>query len=226
MTMSALTRLLPPERRALVADALVLTTATAAALLGLLTLVAEQAGDSGWYSWVSSLTLLGVLLVCPFVAWRLHGRHGSRTSAVGAGVGLLGGGGVLWGLLMVVATVGIATSWATGGTVSEGVASLVLVAALLAALVLALDVDAVRDLARARTHVGIDVARLVATVLVVGTAAGALWYALANPGEAPAELLAFGLAAGVVGAAVVLGADLAVGASSASASPPPAAPAT
>jgi hypothetical protein len=126
---------------------------------------------------------------------------------------------------MLVATVGLATSWATGGTVSEGVASLVLVAALLAALVLALDVDAVRDLARARIHVGIDVARLVATVLVVGTAAGALWYALANPGEAPAELLAFGLAAGVVGASVVLGADLAVGASSESASPRPAAPA-
>ena len=44
--MSTLTRLLPPERRALVGDALVLTTAVSAALLGLITLLAEEVGLS------------------------------------------------------------------------------------------------------------------------------------------------------------------------------------
>ena len=77
--MSAPTRLLPPERRALVADALVLTTAVAAAVLGLITLVEGEVGDSGWYSWVSSLAMLGVVLVCPYVVWRLHGNHDTRS---------------------------------------------------------------------------------------------------------------------------------------------------
>lgn len=207
--MSTLTRLLPPERRALVGDALVLTAAVSAALLGLITLLAEEVGDSGWYSWTSSAVLLGVVLICPSIVWRTHGHRDSTSSALGAGVGLVGGGWVLWALLMLVAGVGLVVSRMSGGAVSEALASLLLVSALLVALVVALDVDAIRDLARNRAHVGTDATRLVATLLAVGTAAASIWYAVANPGQEPAELLAFGLAAGVVGAAVVLGADLA-----------------
>lgn len=205
--MSALTRLLPPERRTLVADALVLTTAVAAAVLGLITLVEEEVGDSGWYSWVSSLALLGVVLVCPYVVWRLHGRHDTRSSTAGASLGLLLGGGVLWVLLIAVGLISVAVSWAVG--VSDGVVALVLVGGLLTALVVALDVDALRDLAGRHLHVGTDVARLAATVVALATVAVALWYASANADQAPAELLAFGLAAGIVGAVGALGADVA-----------------
>lgn len=207
--MSAVSRFLPPERRTLVADALLLTTATSGAVLGLTTLLEEAVGDTGWYPWVSSLALVGVVLVCPYVVWRLHGHRGTTSSALGAGAGLLGGGGLLWGGVMAVGVVSLAASWVSGGRVSQGAAALVLLVVLLAALLVALDVDAVRDLVRSRVHVGTDAARLLATLLATGTAAGAVWYALANPGQEPAELLAFGLAAGVVGAAVVLGADLA-----------------
>ncbi len=205
--MSALTRLLPAERRTLAADALLLTTAAAAAVLGLITLVEEEVGDSGWYSWVSSLAMLGVVLVCPYVVWRLHGRRDTRSSTVGASVGLLVGGGVLWVLLMAVALFVLAVSWAAG--VSEGLVALVLVGGLLTALVVGLDVDALRDLAGEHRHVGTDVARLAATVAALATAAGALWYASVNVGQEPAVLLAFGLAAGVVGAVAALGADVA-----------------
>lgn len=207
--MSWLTRLLPPGRRALAADALLLTTATAAALLGLLTLVEEQVGDSGWYSWTSSLLILAVVLVCPWVAWRLHGGRTSGSSILGAAIGFLGGGFVLWVLLLLVGVVSLAVSWLSGDRVSEGLAAFVVVAAVLLAVLAALDTDAARDLARGRRHLGADVARIGATVVGVVTAAGAIWYAVANPGQQPAELLAFGLAAGVVGAVVALGADVA-----------------
>ena len=85
----------------------------------------------------------------------------------------------------------------------------VVVAAVLLAVLAALDTDAVRDLARGRRHLGADVARIGATGIGLITAAGAVWYGVANPGQEPAELLAFGLAAGVVGAVVALGADVA-----------------
>ena len=206
--MSTMARLLPPERRALVADALLLTTATGAGVLGLVTLAEEELGDSGWYPPVSTALMLGVVLICPLVVWRLQGRRSSRMSTLGAAAGILAGGAVLWILLMAVALVSLAVSAVSGGAVSEGLAAFLVVAALLAALLVALDVDAVRDLARGHAHVGTDLARLVATTFAVATAAGALWYAAANPGQEPAELLAFGLAGGVIGAVVALGADL------------------
>jgi hypothetical protein len=207
--MSALTRFLPSERRALAADALLLTTAASAAVLGLITLVAEEAGDSGWYSWVSSLSMLGVVLVCPYLAWRLHGRSDSTTSAVGAAVGFLGGGSVLWVVMMAVAGVALAVSWATGDVVSDGVVALVIVGGLLVALVLGLDIDAVRDLSGGHRHVGTDVGRLLATFVGLVTAVVAVWYTWDATNEGAGELLAFGLASGVVGAVVALGADLA-----------------
>jgi len=207
--MSVLTRLMPLERRTLVADALVLTTAVSAALLGLITLVEEEVGDSGWYSWASSIVMFGVVLVCPYVVWRLHGHRATTSSALGAGAGFLGGGGLLWVGMMTVAGVSLLVSWLSGGRVSEAVAAFVLLVTLLVALLVTLDVDALRDLARARTHRGTDVARLLATGLALVTAAGSLWYAMANPGQEPAALLAFGLASGVTGAAVALGADVA-----------------
>ncbi len=208
--MSVQSHLLPRERRALVADAFVLTTVAAAALLGLLTLLAEEVGDSGWYPWTSSLALLGVVLTCPYLVWRWHGHRSSGSSAVGAAAGFFGGGALLWGLVMAVALVALAVSWASGGTVSQAVAAFVLVTGLLLAVVVVLDVDAVRDLARRHAHVGTDLGRLLATVIALATAGVALWYASAHPGQEPAELLGFALATGVVGAAVALGADLAI----------------
>lgn len=201
-------RILSPERRTLVADALLLTTAVAGSVLALVTLLSEVVGDAGWYSPVSSALLFAAVLVCPFVVWRLHRHRAGLRSLAGAAMGFVLGGMVLWLLLMVVAAAAFVGSEVSGGALSQGVVAFVVIGAVLSALVAWLVTDAVRDLSRSRRHVGLDVARLAALALVVVTAVGALWWAWAHPGEEPAELLAFGLAAGVVGACTALGADL------------------
>lgn len=202
------TRILSPERRALVADALLLTTAVAGSVLALVTLVSEVVGDAGWYSPVSSGLMLAAVLVCPFVVWRLHRHRAGLRSMAGAAMGFVLGGMVLWLLLMVVAAVAFVVSEVSGGALTQGVVAFVVIGAGFSALLAWLVADAVRDLSRSHRHVGLDLARLAALALVVVTAVGALWWAWAHPGEEPAELLAFGLAAGVIGACTVLGADL------------------
>jgi hypothetical protein len=92
--------------------------------------------------------------------------------------------------------------------VSQGLVALVVTTAAVVLLVAWLDTDAVRDLARARHHVGLDVERLLATGVALATAAGALWWASSRLGEEPAELLEFSLVFGVAAATVALGADL------------------
>lgn len=206
--MAASNRVLPPERRALVSDALLLTTAVAGSGLALVTLLSEVLGDTGWYSPVSSALEVAAVLVCPLVVWRLYRHRATLRSVGGAAVGFLGGGIVLWLLLMVVAASAFVGSWLTGQALSEGVVAFVVIAASLCALAAWLVVDGVRDLTRAHRHVGLDLERVVAVAVIVLTTAGALWWAWANPGEEPAELLAFALAAGVIGASVAFGADL------------------
>ena len=101
-----------------------------------------------------------------------------------------------------------AVGWVTGDAVSEGAVALGVVVVAVVALLAWLDTDAVRDLARARNHVQLDVGRIAATVVALGTAAVALWWAARHPGEEPGEVLAFALAFGVAAATVALGADL------------------
>ncbi|HET6968624.1 MAG TPA: hypothetical protein VFI44_10115 [Ornithinibacter sp.] len=204
----ATTRILSPERRALVADALLLTTAVAGSVLALVTLLSEAVGDAGWYSAVSNGLLLAAVLLCPLAVWRLRGRRSGLRTVAGAATGFVVGGVVLMLLLMVVAAIAFVVSFLSGGAVSEGMVAFVVIGAALSALIAWLVTDAVRDLSRPHRHVGLDVARLVALAMVLVTTAGALWWAWAHPGEEPAELLAFGLAAGVVGGCTALGADL------------------
>lgn len=206
--MPARTSLLPPGRRALVGDALLLTTAVAGSSLALVTLLSEVVDDSDWYSPVSSVLLLAAVLGCPFVVWRLYRHRPGLRSLGGAAVGFLAGGIVLWLVMMAVAASAFVVSWLSRRAVSEGAVALVLVAAALVALVAWLVADAWHDLSRAHRHVGLDLERLGALAVVVLTAVGALWWAWVHPGEEPAELLAFGLAAGVIGASTAFGADL------------------
>ena len=206
--MSALTRFLPLERRTLVADALLITAAVGGAALGLVTLLSELVPDAGWYEPASVAVMVAVVLICPWVAWRLHGRRTTRSTVPGAAVGVLFAGLVVLATTWVVGGIALAVSWATGDAVSMGATAFVVTALAVLALVVWLDTDAVRDLARARHHVQLDVGRIAATVVALGTAAVALWWAARHPGEEPAELLAFALAFGVGAATVALGADL------------------
>jgi hypothetical protein len=206
--MPALTRLVPRERGTLVADALLVATAVGGAALGLLTLWSEVAPDASWYE-PASIALMGaVVLLCPWVAWRLHGRRTDRSAVPGVLLGVLFAGLVVLATAWLVALVATVGSWLTAGTVSQGVVALVVTTAAVVALVAWLDTDAVRDLVRARHHVGLDVERLVATVVALATAAGAVWWASSRLGEEPSELLEFSLVFGVAAATVTLGVDL------------------
>jgi hypothetical protein len=206
--MSALTPFLPLERRTLAADALLIAAAVGGAALGLVTLLSELVPDAGWYEPASVAVMVAVVLICPWVAWRLHGRRTSRSTVPGAAVGVLFAGLVVLATTWVVGGIALAVSWVTGDAVSMGVTAFVVTALAVLALVVWLDTDAVRDLARARHHVRLDVGRIAATVVALGTTAVALWRAARHPGEEPAELLAFALAFGVGAATVALGADL------------------
>ena len=206
--MSALTRFLPLERRTLVADALLVAAAVGAATLGLLTLLSELATDAGWYEPASVALMVVVVLVCPWVAWRLHRRRTGWSTVPGAVVGALFGGLVVLATSWVVGGIALAVSWVTGDAVPMGVTALVVTTLATLALVAWLDTDAVRDLVGARRHVGLDFGRIAATVVALVTAAGTAWWAWRHPGEEPGELLAFALAFGVAAATVALGADL------------------
>ena len=200
--------ILSRQGRLLVADALLLTTTAAGATLAVVTLVAGTVGDPGWYSPVSAGLVLAAVLLCPLVVWRLHGRRTSGRCLAGAALGILGGGVALGSALFAVAAAAFAVSWLSRGAVSEGAAAFVLVAAMLCALIARLVAGAVRDLRRHRRHVGLDIERLTALGVVIATSVGALGWAQAHAGEEPGELLAFGLAAGVVGGCAALGAHV------------------
>ena len=206
--MSALTRFLPLERRTLVADALLFAAAAGGAALGLVTLLSELVPDAGWYQPVSVAIMVGVVLICPWVAWRLHGRHLSLSTVPGAAAGALISGLVVWAIGFAVGVVALVVNWATGEAVSMGVVAFAVISLAVVALAVWLDTDAVRDLVRSRRHVGVDVGRIVATMVALCTVAVTLWWAWRHPGEEPAELLAFSLAFGVAAATVALGVDL------------------
>jgi len=77
-----------------------------------------------------------------------------------------------------------------------GVAALLFFSALIA-----LDVDAVRDLDPARrTHARLDFVRLAASVVLIVATVGITWSQLANPTMAVGDAGVFALAAGAVGA--------------------------
>lgn len=206
--MSALTRFLPLERRTLVSDALLVAAAFGGAALGLLTLLSELVPDAGWYEPASVALMVVVVLLCPWVAWRLHGRRTTLSTVPGVAVGVIFAGLVVLATTWLVGGIAKAVSWATGGAVSEGVVALVVVGAAVVALFAWLVTDAVRDLVRTQRHLAVDVGRVVATVVALATAAVTLWWASRHPDEQPGDVLAFGLALGVAAATVALGADV------------------
>lgn len=220
--MSTMTRFLPRERRTLLADALLFAAAFGGAALALITLVAELVTDTGWYEPASIALMAAAVLVCPWVAWRLHGRRATRATALGATVGALTGGIAVMAVMWSVALVALAVNWLTGDAVSMGVVALVVAGSAVVALLAWLDTDAVRDLVRGHRHVGLDVGRIAATAVALATLAGTLWWAALHPGGEPAEMLAFSLLFGVSAAAVALGADVAAGIAAPAAHTPPA----
>jgi len=143
------------------------------------------------------------LLVGPALAWALHGRkldgHAIISGLIGLVVALMAVGGVLAGipaLVRALAPAGIGGSEYTGGLIA-----LIAVSAVFASLLIALDVFALRDLVPARReHVRIDVARLVATAVIVVFGVVITVLQLRNPAMEIGDAGVFALAAAAVGA--------------------------
>lgn len=140
------------------------------------------------------------LVIGPSVAWYLHGRK-LNASAVLAGIagiitGLVavGGLGLLAGL--VIESIGLGGDDYRVPLAILGVAALVFFSALIA-----LDVDAVRDLDPGkRTHARLDVVRLTLSVVLVVATVAVTWAQVANPATEVGDAGVFALIAGAVGA--------------------------
>ena len=156
--------------------------------------------------------LIGVagFFVGPPLAWLLHGRRVDWVASLGAVAGYVLGGAAVYAATMLAALITWLVFLATGSEVGGAIAFLVVTVAALLALIVWLAIDAARDLSpRQREHVGLDIARLLAAVAVIGFSVGV--YSLTTmQGAFDPEALAFMLVAGVAGGVVVAAADFAV----------------
>ncbi len=199
--------------RALLAGDAGLLTAAAASFV----LEPSALGDSrpvflGFIALPFQLALVGLLLL-PLLAWWLHGRRVDGGATVGAILGFVVGGLVVFGVMALgVAVRAVFGLSGTGVPLVVVVATAVLVAAYLIAMAL-LDLDALRDLATGRrSHVPLDVLRLLATVAYVVVVAAVLVWALGSPAPETdrVPILVFLWGPGAMGVAAVAVADLMV----------------
>ena len=170
-----------------------------------------RAGAAGTVAMTISW-LVGVagFFVGPPLAWLLHGRRIDWVASLGAVAGYVIGGAAVYAATMLAALSTWLVFLATGSEVGGAVAFLVIAMLALLALVVWLAVDAARDLSpRRREHVGLDVARLLAAVAVIGFSVG-VPAVTTMQGAFDPEALAFMLAAGVAGGVVGAAADFAV----------------
>jgi hypothetical protein len=163
---------------------------------------AAMVGDAAIFSAATVFIAPLNLVIGPAAAWYLHGRRMDGAAVLSGLLGLLGG------MLSVVALyfglVALTGGFAqrgdsedfTGGLILLGVACAVLLAVLVA-----LDIGALRDLrASRRKHVRLDIVRLIVTlVLVVGTAAVVVVQTM-NPASEAGDAGVFALMAGAVSA--------------------------
>ena len=154
---------------------------------------------------LTNLFGLAAMVGGPVVAWKQHGRDFSSVALAGLALGIvasgvIGGAGVF---ALIGAAMGIGTL-SGNEFVGLGVVFGVLVIALLA-IVVALDVDAVRDMARERSeHRRLDTLRLVATGVLAAFIAGVIAMVIRQPGGEFGEAIVFAIGAGA-GAGIAVG---------------------
>lgn len=196
----------------LIGDGFLLTTGTASVGIGIafgLGALQSVLGDiviavgSGLLSWASGVA--GVV-----AAWLLHDRRIDGPVVIGGLAGAVAGGFAVPALAAVSYLLGLPLGLVTDSEFAGPLALLALIAVAVAVLVAWLVADAVRDLAGGRrAHVRVDVARIAAAAALVVLVAVSVYLVFAQPAPEQGEAPIFALAAGLVGAGVVAGADLA-----------------
>jgi len=197
----------------LIGDGLIFTTATSAAAIGIslgLWALAGSPSSNVFWALTNVVLMFGGGIAGVLAAWFLHGRRITGAAALGAAAG------VVVGQLMIPLIAGLSflmefpmklfTAWEFAGPV----AMLSIVSVAFLALFVWLLIDAGRDLAPSRRgHVRLDVARIAAAIVFAAYSGVVLALAMAQPGGEMGEAIIFALAAGVVGGAMVAGADAA-----------------
>ncbi len=141
------------------------------------------------------------LIIGPSVAWLLHNRRPSRPAVISGGIGLVIGIILVGGVLMTAPLLARAIEPPSTSESTIPVALLAAVGVLFLAVVVALDIQAIRDLLPARRqHVRLDIARLVSTGVIALFAAIVSAVQLANPATEVGEAGIFALGAAAVGA--------------------------
>jgi hypothetical protein len=200
-------------RALLAGDGGLLMAAASAVVMGLVSLV----GSVPHAPIVAWSIGMAIAVFAPLLAWRLHGRRADGSATGGALLGYITGGVLLFLLLMlgaivarIVTVVGLFATADDAGKVVGLIAVVAIVVAYLAVVVW-LNVDALRDLSpQRREHAWLDVARLVATVAFVAYLVGVIVWAAGPSDVDDVGLILLLVAPGTVGAAVVTVADLMV----------------
>ena len=168
--------------------------------------VATMVGDACLFTAAAfcPLAIVGrplALIIGPAVAWLLHNRRPDRPAMISGGIGLVIGIILVGGSLMTAPILVRAIEPPGVSEFAVPVAFLAAVGAVFLAVVVALDIQAIRDLLPARRqHVRFGVARLVSTGIIALFAAIVSAIQLANPASEVGEAGIFALGAGAVGA--------------------------
>jgi hypothetical protein len=184
-----------------------------AAALGVVVALASLIGTGSHGSNIAVMIgVAAVGILVPPLAWWLHGRRIDGTATAGAVGGYLASAVLVFAVVMLLAIIErAATAIGLYATVNEASAALESIAAIAVfvaylAAVVWLVADGMRDLSsRRRTHVPLDVVRLVAAVVYVAFCVGVI---VVGPTDTlGGDIAVFLLAPGAVGAVVVIVAD-------------------
>ncbi|GAA3798677.1 hypothetical protein [Cellulomonas soli] len=200
------------QRLRMCADAFLLAGLLFVLTQGALALLATALGlDEGappdWIGLLSPLLAVAAVVAGAVGSWRLHGRPLSRPAWAGLALGAVLGGPLASAGFMAVAGLSQLVPWpgprrSEGPWVAVGLLTLVVVAFLALPVV-----DAVRDLAGARTSVLADRVRLAALLLTLAVVAVTTAIGVAR-GDETGEVGVFLVLVAVPAATAVLGADL------------------
>lgn len=201
------------DRAMLVGDGFLITLGTMTVALAVpfgLPLVIGEKAMSGVVAGLASVLLLfagGILGVV--LTWLLHARRIDLVTVLGAIVGSAIGGALVPAVAGISFLLGLPLRLVTDSEYAGPLALLALISVAVVALIAWLLADAMRDLAGPHAHVKVDYARVAAAVVflvLVGISVYLIW---AQPGPEQGEAPIWAIAAGLSGASVIAGADVA-----------------
>lgn len=175
--------------------------------LGLTALLGDTALP-GWLQFVSSMLVLATGVAGPVLAWLLHGRRLTVLAVLGAFVGGAAAGIVALSSQWLSIPLTWLVSPITTADSSGPIALLTVLGAVVIAGMVWLLVDAARDAVPSRrAHLLIDMLRVASVVAIVALRFVVEAVITNNTTGQISETLIFALVAGIVGGAIVVGAD-------------------